>query len=120
MKKKDELELLLDVLKKREQILITGDSIKKYNRCFDAMRKYARNLIADNRQNEILSYLNCDSVSIRNDIAALLFHCYPEKCQKVMEEIADMTVETGLQKCFINVSVSASMALEIGIPKNFP
>ena len=31
-----------------------------------------------------------------------------------------MSVEDGLPKCFINVSLSAKMALEIGIPKDFP
>ena len=120
MKNNDELKLLLDVLKKREQVLINSEPIKKYNRYFDSMRKYARKLIDDERQDEMLPYLDVDSVSIRRDMAGLLYHCYPEKCQKVMEEIANMTVETGLHKCFINVSVSASMALEIGIPKNFP
>ncbi len=118
--KKDELELLLNALKKREQVLVNGESISKYNRYFDSMRKYARKLIDNNRQDELLVYLDCDSVSIRRDVAGLLYHCYPEKCQRVMKEIADMTVETGLEKCFINVSVSASMALEIGIPKSFP
>lgn len=120
MRNKDELALLLNALKKREQILINGESVRKYNRCFDAMRKYARKIIDNNRQAELLPYLECDSVSIRRDVAGLLYHCCPEKCQRVLEEISDMTVETGLQRCFINVSVSASMALEIGIPKSFP
>lgn len=116
----DELELLINILFKREQILINGESVKKYNRNFDAMRKYARKLINKNRQEELLPYLESDSVSVRRDVAGLLFHCYPEKCRTVLMEIGEMSVEDGLPKCFINVSLSAKMALEIGIPKDFP
>ena len=68
----------------------------------------------------MLPYLDCDGVSIQRDVAGLLYNCYPEKCRKVLEKIGEMSVETGLPKCFINVSVSAKMALEIGIPKDFP
>ncbi len=120
MNDKDDLALLIQVLKKREQILVNEESIKKYNRYFEVMRKYARNLIADNRQEELLPYLECDSVSIRRDVAGLLFHCYPEKCEKVLKKIAGMSIETGLPTCFVNVSISAEMALEVGIPKEFP
>ena len=31
-----------------------------------------------------------------------------------------MSIETGLQKYYINLSVAAGMALEIGIPEDFP
>lgn len=120
MNDKDDLTLLIQALQKREQILINGESVKKYNRYFDTMRKYARNLIANNHQEELLPYLECDSVSIRRDMAGLLFHCYPEKCRSVLKEIAEMSVENGLPTCLVNVSVSAKMALEIGIPKDFP
>ncbi len=120
LRDKDELALLVNVLIKREQILINDESIKKYNRNFDNMRKYARELINKNRQEELLPYLESDSVSIRRDVAGLLFHCYPEKCRTVLKEISEMTVENGLPKCFINVSISAKMALENGIPKDFP
>ena len=120
MRNNDELELLINVLKKREQILVNDESVKKYNQCFDVMRKYARELITNNRQNELLPYLDCDSISIQRDVAGLLFHCYPEKCRDILKRISDMTIESGLQKCFINVSISAKMALEIGIPKDFP
>ncbi len=120
MKNKDELTLLIDVLKKREQVLINDEPISKYNRYFDSMRKYARKLIDDNRQGELLPYLECESISIRRDMAGLLYNCYPEQCKNVLEEISDMSVKTGLPMCFVNLSVSASMALEIGIPKSFP
>lgn len=120
LRDKDELALLVNGLIKREQILINDESLKKYNRNFDAMRKYARELINKNRQEELLPYLESDSVSVRRDVAGLLFHCYPEKCRTVLKEIGEMTVENGLPKCSINVSISAKMALEIGIPKDFP
>ena len=120
LRNKDELELLVNVLLKREQNLINDESVRKYNRNFDNMRKYARELINKNRQEELLPYLESDSVSIRRDVAGLLFHCYPEKCRTVLKEIGEMTVENGLPKCFINVSISAKMALENGVPKDFP
>ena len=120
MTKKDDLEMLINALKKREEVLVKDQSIAKYNRYFDKMRKHARNLIDDNRQEELLPYLYDNSISIRRDVAGLLFHCYPENCRDVLQKIGDMSVETGLPRCFINVSVSAQMALEIGIPKNFP
>ena len=120
MSGKDDLALLIQALKKREQILINGESVKKYNRCFEVMRKHARKLIDNNRQAELLPYLECDSVSIQRDVAGLLYHCYSEQCEEVLKKIADMSVETGLPACFVNVSVSAEMALEVGIPKAFP
>ena len=120
MSDKDDLALLIQALKKREQILINGESVKKYNQYFEVMRKHARNLFTDNRQEELLPYLECDSVSIQRDVAGLLFHCYPEKCEEVLKKIAGMSVETGLPMCFVNVSISAEMALEAGIPKEFP
>ena len=120
MSDKDDLILLIQALKKREQILINDESVKKYNRYFEEMRKHARNLIDNNRQEELLPYLECDSVSIQRDVAGLLFHCYPEKCEEVLKKIAGMSVETGLPMCFANVSISAEMALDVGIPKEFP
>lgn len=120
MKRNDDLIKLVDTLKKREEILINKKSIRQYNRCFDKMRKYARNLINNNRQGELLPYLECESVSIQCDVAGLLFHCYPEICREVLEKIGDLTVESGLQKCFINVSISAQMSLEVGIPEDYP
>ena len=120
MNDKDDLTLLIQALKKREQILINGESVKKYNRYFDSMRKYARDLIENRRQAELLPYLECDSISIQRDVAGLLYHCYPEKCEEVLKKIASLSVETGLPMCFVNVSLSAEMALEVGIPKEFP
>lgn len=91
-----------------------------YNKHFDKMRKLARVLISEGRQEELLPSLNDESVSVRRDIAGLLYNSYPELCINVLREISEMTVNTSLPECFINVSVSASMALDIGIPKDFP
>lgn len=120
MSKKDELELLIDALKKREEVLINNQSIKKYNKYFDIMRKCARKLIDDNRQEEILPFLFDNSISIQRDVAGILFNCYPEICHKVLKDISEMTVETGLPKQLIMLSVAAYDNLKYGIPKDFP
>lgn len=120
MSKKDELELLIDALKKREEVLINNQSIKKYNKYFDIMRKCARKLIDDNRQEEILPFLLDNSISIQRDVAGILFNCYPEKCSETLQKISNMSVQTGLPKYFSNLRLSAAMALEKGIPKDFP
>jgi hypothetical protein len=108
------------MLNKRDKILIGGRTIQKYNYYFDNMRKYARELINENRQNELLPYLDDKSISIQRDVAGLLYHCYPELCKDRLESIAKMTVKAGLPKHYVNVSISAAMALEVGIPKDYP
>lgn len=116
----DNFEMLIDVLKKREEVLVKNQSISKYNKYFDKMRKLARNLIDNHRQEELLPYLYCDSISIQRDVAGLLYNCYPEKCKEVLRNISNMSVQTGLPKHLGNVRLSAAMALEKGIPKNYP
>ena len=118
--KKDDVEYVVEALKKRDEILIKGKSTRQYNKYFDIMCKYARRVIDAGRQDELLPLLDSDNVSYRHDIAGLLYHCYPEKCQQVLKEISEMSVKTGLQKYDINLSVAAEMALEIGIPEDFP
>jgi len=120
MTKKDELEILIDALKKREEVLEKYLSVSKYNKYFDIMRKSARKLIDENRQEELLPYLHCGSISIQRDVAGLLFHCYPEECTEVLKKISDMSVQTGLPKHLSCVSASADMALKIGVPENYP
>lgn len=120
MKGNDDFEVLIDALKKRDEVLRKNQSIKKYSKYFEIMRKCARNLIAQNRQDELLPYLEDESISIKRDVAGLLFNSYPEKCLKVLQNISNMSMQTGLPKWYINVSISASMALEIGIPIDFP
>ena len=53
MGKKDDLTLLMEALKKREEILQKGQSVSKYNHYFDRMMQYAKQLIEANRQDEI-------------------------------------------------------------------
>ena len=120
MKSNDDFDMLIDALNKRDEVLRKSQSIKKYNKYFEIMRRCARNLIAQNRQGELLPYLGSESISIQRDVAGLLFNLYPEKCRKVLQNISNMSMQTGLPECYINVSVSASMALEVGIPKDFP
>lgn len=120
MKNNDDLIKLVDVLKKREGVLARGQSINKYNKYFDLMVKYAHNLIVDNRQEELLPFLESESISIQRDVAGLLFNSYPEKCKEVLVRISEMSVQTGLPKHLGNVRLSAAMALEIGIPSNYP
>ena len=120
LKNNDDFDVLVDALKKREEILKNKQSIRKYNKYFEIMRKCAHNLINHNRQAELLPYLDSESVSIQRDVAGLLFNSYPDRCREVLQKISEMTVDNGLPECFLNVSVSASMSLEIGIPKDFP
>ena len=116
----DDLDYVIDALKKRDEILVNDKSVRQYNKYFDKMCKYARKLIDNNRQDELLKFLDSNNVSYRRDVAGLLYHCYPEKCKQVLKDISEMSSETGLPKYYINLSISASMALEIGIPKDFP
>ncbi|MBQ9949079.1 MAG: hypothetical protein IJO91_11900, partial [Oscillospiraceae bacterium] len=107
-------------LKKREEILIKDQPVSKYNRYFDIMRKSAHELIEQGRQDEILPYLESDSISVRRDVAGLLYNLYPDKCREVLTDISKMSVRTGLPRCFGNVRLSALYALKIGIPKTYP
>jgi len=84
------------------------------------MVRCARNLINENRQDELLPYLDDESISIQRDVAGLLYNCYPDRCRAVLEKISSMSIRTGLPKHLGNVRLSAVMALEIGIPKDFP
>ena len=118
--KKDELDYIIEALKKRDEILIKGKRISQYNKNFSKMCEYTRKMINDNRQAELLPFLDSDNISYRVDVAGLLYNCYPDKCKQVLEEISEMSVETGLPKYYINLSVSAAMSLKYGIPKDFP
>lgn len=120
MKKTDYALKIIECCKKREEILINNEPMWKYNRYFDRMRVHARKLIDEKRQEELLPYLESDSISVQYDVAGLLYNCYPDKCREVLERISDMTVKTGLQLCFSICCVSAYMALKHGIPKDYP
>lgn len=121
MKSTDYVSEILKCCEKREEILKKEPrSMSKYNRCFDKMRKLARELFAEKRQDELLPYLESESISVREDIAGLLYHFYPDQCRKIIQEIADMKVVDGLPKHLAIVAVTAGFNLEYGIPKDFP
>ena len=86
---KDDIEHVAEALKKRDEILVKGKSIKLYNKYFDTMRKHAKRVIDAGRQDELLLLLDSDNVSYRHDIAGVLYHCYPEKCNQVLKEISE-------------------------------
>ena len=108
---------ILVCCKKRNDILINKKSIKKYNYYFDEMRKNARMLINENRQDELLPFLNSDNISIKKDIAGLLFNSYPDLCYKVLQEIADMA---DIPVYYGIVQLGAKDNIKYGIPKDFP
>ena len=84
------------------------------------MRKIARCLFDENKQNDLLPYLNDENVSIRFDVAILLYNSYPDICKKVLNELSNMTVQDGLPKQYVVISVAAYDNLKYGIPKDFP
>ena len=84
MKKIDCVIEILKCCHKREEILINNESVRKYNYYFDKIRKYERILIAENRQDELLPFLECDSISICSDIANILFQWYSIQCIQVL------------------------------------
>lgn len=86
MKDKDDLSVFIDALKKREEILLKNRSMREYNKYFDIKRECAHNLIEQNRQDELLPYLESDSISIRFDTAGVLFNSYPDKCKEVLRK----------------------------------
>lgn len=108
---------ILNCCQKREEILKEGHAISKYNKYYDKIRKYEKILFEENRQSELIPYLYDNSISIRSDIACILFNYYPKICTQVLEEIANMTVENGLPKHLVIISVAAKDTLKYGIPK---
>lgn len=111
---------IIDCCKKREAILAQNRSMKDYNRYYDKMCQYMRILIEKNGEDILLTYLDCDSVSIRFDIAILLYNSFPTICKKILEEISEMNVENGLPKHLVIVSIAAYNNLKYGIPADFP
>ena len=115
--KKDDLDYVIEALQKRDEILINDKPIRQYNKCFDKMRKYARKMIDDGRQADLLPFLQSENISIKNDIAGLLFNCYPELCREALNEIAGMT---NIPVYYGIVQMGAKDNLKYGIPKDFP
>ena len=108
---------ILSCCQKREEVLVKRQSIRKYNKYFQRMRTLARKLINENRQDELLPYLKSDSISIRRDIAGLLFSTYPEECTNVLNAIAN---QSEVPVHFGMIQLSAIDALKHGIPKDYP
>ena len=115
--KKDDLDYVIEALQKRDEILINDKSVRLYNKYFDKMRKYARKLFDDGRQNELLPFLQSENISIKKDIAGLLFNFYPDLCREALKEIADMT---DIPVYYGIVQLGAKDNLKYGIPKDFP
>ena len=118
--KKDDLEYVIEALQKRDEILVKDKPVRRYNKYFVQMCKYTRKMINENRQAELLPFLDSENISYRFDVAGLLFNCYPDKCEKVLKGISEMSVRDGLPKYYSDIRISAKMTLEIGIPKDFP
>lgn len=119
-RKNDDFSCLIDALNKRKEILKKGQSVKKYNRYFEVIRRCVRGLIDENRQEEMLPYLDDPSISVRYDVAQFLYNSYPQKCRAVLQEISEMSSRTGLPEYLGNVRLSAIMTLEYGVPEDFP
>ncbi len=111
---------ILKCCQKREEVLLNDQSMSEYNQYFDKMRKLARKLIDENRQRDLLPYLESESISIQKDIAGLLFNSYPDLCSQKFQEISEMTIETGLPEHLVIVAAAANANLKYGIPKDFP
>ncbi len=115
--KKDDLDYVIEALQKRDEILIKDKPVRQYNKYFDNMRKYARKMIDDGRQAELLPFLQSENISIKKDIAGLLFNCYTELCRETLNEIAEMT---DIPVYYGIVQMGAKDNLKYGIPKDFP
>ena len=115
--KKDNLDYVIEALQKRDEILINDKPVRLYNKYFDKMRAYARKLFDDGRQNELLPFLQSGNISIKKDIAGLLFNFYPDLCREALKEIADMT---DIPVYYGIVQLGAKDNLKYGIPKDFP
>jgi uncharacterized protein YwqG len=82
----DNLLKLIKALNKRDEILIGGLSIQKYNYCFDNMRKYARELINENRQNVIQNDMLIECEMVTNGIYCSEVPCISEEERKKFEK----------------------------------
>ncbi len=76
----DTVEKIIAYCRKREAILAQDGSMRQYNQCFAFMRRYAHALLADGQQQALLPFLSDSSISVRFDVAGLLYHAYPAQC----------------------------------------
>ena len=115
-----DIEHILTVLQKRDDILKNNGSMKSYNHQYDILKRYCKTIINAGQQSELAFLLDSENISYKSDMAGILYNSYPEKCALILNEISKMSVENGLPFYYINLTVSAYMTLEIGIPKDFP
>lgn len=111
---------ILNCCQKREEVLKSGQLTNKYYRYLNEMRALARKLFAENGQDELLPYLDTDSISVRADIAYLLYNYHHDICDKILREIADMKVEDGLPKYLTIVVETARFNLKYSLSEEFP
>ncbi len=114
------LKKIIEYCNKMELILRNNGPTSKYNYNFRQMVKYARVLIDENRAEELIPYLNHESLMIRYEVACILYNSFPEKCIPIIKEVSEMTIATGLPKHLTTIGASASNILRYGIPKDFP
>lgn len=118
--KDDYVQKILACCQKMEGVLLHNLPMWIYNRYFVKSTKYARALIDEGRAAEILPYLHDENLVVRYIFAGFFFHCYPEQCTAVLQELSEMTIPTGLPKHLVLIAVSSHANLEYGIPKDFP
>lgn len=118
--KTDYVQKILACCQKMEGVLRHDLPMWIYNRYFLKRCKYARALIDEGRAAEILPYLHDENLFVRYIFAGFFFHCYPEQCRAVLQELSEMTFATGLPKHLVLIAVSSHANLEYGIPKDFP
>ncbi len=117
----DYISEILKFCQKREAILMNRKrSMSRYNQYGYKILELATKLFNENRQDELLPYLESNSISTKYDIACLLFHFYPERCNQTLREIADMTMAEGLPRRLIIVTAMANNILKNGTPVCFP
>lgn len=78
--KTDYIDKVVECCIEREKVLFNKQPISKYNRLYDKMNRYAKKVIEENNQEKLLKYLESENISVRFDIATMLYEFYPEKC----------------------------------------
>jgi hypothetical protein len=114
-RKTDNVKKVIEYCTEREKILLNNESVRKYNVYYEKMMKYANYVAEENRQVELLPYLNHESISVKYDIATILYRFYPEKCHQVLLDISKMTINDGIPKRLAMICVAAYDFLKYGI-----
>lgn len=115
--KSDYIDKVVECCIEREKVLFNKQPISKYNRLYDKMNMYVKKVIEENNQEKLLKYLESENISVRFDIATMLYEFYPEKCINVLTEISNMDSSKGLQKHLFIIAVAAGNNLKYGLKK---